>query len=479
MKNRIQLHQLIHHLSKSDKRAFKLYIKKYKSEKEQKSEQLFDLLNKMPEYEESQLLTISSKSQLSYDLHILKITLLNALSDIHFKNKANSPGEIINRIELGLRYKAIDIIENNLKKGYSLANKEQNLSFELHLLRYEKTLRLQQRDLEALLIIDEKILEKTHLWNQNTAYHRMWLEVANWYGPNLEKEEPSPLIFSEQRFRDLFNAPIEEQANFKTKERYLLSKINYFDVHLEKEKSLKMNGQLLKLYLNNATTPSLLNPLAVLYNIILHNLDLGKIEKAEEALAQLDFLNHLSLEDLSRKNFHLFLSNLILLYKKDYSRIVEKEPEIFQLYSDPTFKTVYKNDDIGQLIFGLIIALFKQEEYAKCIDWILKGKNLKKNQSKTKTVAYSATQLIELFSHLELGHAKLVASLVNSLRYNNNLKKDFLLNLDRNETLRIAKSIIKKEKFNLDLNLYKSTSPIGYQAIFHSYFEKKQKEFDL
>src|SRR5687768_3187678 len=50
------LFQLIHSLGKSEKRHFKLYIKRSSSKEDLKIVQLFDALDKMSEYDEERLL---------------------------------------------------------------------------------------------------------------------------------------------------------------------------------------------------------------------------------------------------------------------------------------------------------------------------------------------------------------------------------------------------------------------------------------
>jgi len=121
MKNRIALYELISKLSKSEKRAFKLYINKYQSANGKKIAKLFDSIVKKPAYNKKSLLKITDEKQLNYDLNRLHNHLMDAMTDFHFKSSSsNNMGGIINRIELGFKYNIDDIVKLYLKKDISL-----------------------------------------------------------------------------------------------------------------------------------------------------------------------------------------------------------------------------------------------------------------------------------------------------------------------------------------------------------------------
>lgn len=359
MKNKKQLHQLIHKLSKSDKRAFKLYIKKYKSEKEQKSGKLFDLIVKMPEYDEAKLLKISSKNQLTYDLHRLKNNLMNALSNAHFKNQAESPGEIINRIELGFKYEDPTIIEDNIKKGLELAEQEDNFALRLHMLNYQLSLNIMQKDYEGVIETPKEIINQTNRWNQTAHYDLMWGEMNYWKEQNSKKAEVTPIKFSNEKLTHLFNNPLNEQANFREKERYLKAKKFNLEITNDYESNYESGLENLEQTYDLYLTYDKPIPLATLYNLILNYFRLDKLNEAEEKLNQSGLLNNYQDRDYTENQesfIHLLLLILYFFYKQDNESIFAMEPKIESLIEDETQLAITKIYQYENLIAPLVLS---------------------------------------------------------------------------------------------------------------------------
>jgi len=476
MKNQEQLHQLIHKLTKSEKRSFKLYIKKYNNNQNQSIEQLFDLLNKMPKYKEDKLLIIFSKSQLSYNLHKLKNLLLNALCDIHFNNNAETAGEIINRIELGFKYEDLGIIEENIKKGLEIAERDNKLYLKLYLLNYLKPLYSNKKNLKGLIETNKQISELTNLWNRQINYELLWGEVMRWRIKNMQKENVVPIQFSSQRLTKLFDTPPSSEASFNEKEKYLDTKRLYWGVMNDSQQIYEIEKQLVSLYsINNKTIP-----LQSLHSFVLNNLQQNKIKEAEELLKMSGIIKSnkdFNFDQNANSILSIILLNMYFLYKKDYENILETEPIIEKLLKNSQLHTI-EIIKCEQLLYPLILTYFKTKSYNQCLNLIIKARNWGKGQIKFQSLMSTTFQFIEAYSHHELGNTKILPSLINSIQYTINVKKTSLT-LEEKELIRILKAIIKQEKFSINTHLFEKIEPFTYYQIFFPYLEEKQKELDL
>lgn len=134
-----QLFILIHQLQKGEKRAFKLYLNKHSNIN---SSLVFDTLNKMKVYDE-QVFKQSLKGKiemkhLSFEKYRLKKVLFNALADLWYNNSEElSLGNIINKIELGLKYKLVKITKEWIDKGYEYAEQQQDPLTKVLILQFE------------------------------------------------------------------------------------------------------------------------------------------------------------------------------------------------------------------------------------------------------------------------------------------------------------------------------------------------------
>ena len=483
MKNRLKLYQLVHKLNKGEKRAFKIYIKKYKTEKDQRVAQLFDLFNKMPEYNEEMLLDVFTKGQLTYNLHRLKNFLLAALSDLHFKKNNESIGEIINRIELGFKYGDSTIIEDNLKKGFEVTEQTNNVALKVCLLKYQQALNFKRKDLERFIETDKQIIKETNSLNSEAHYELLWGEVSNWSMKSIHKRKVLPIQFSNQKLTEIFNAPLNNMASFYEQGRYLGAKRLYIEV-LEKhsqtahKKGLAIYEQLCALYSNN-NVPI---PLPYTYGLVFNHLLLHNVEEAEKILNQYELLNNYKNFDFNGSDIPFIKLTLVMmyyLYKEDFKHFIEFEDIVEDLLRKATTHLYNVGTDLSeQLLYPLIIAFFKMSAYDKCLNWILKTKTKEfdKEQTKFKSIAFSVFQFIELFCHFELENTQILSSLINSLQYTINVKNSNFTK-EEQELIRIAKNIVAQKKFVINTNAFEQIQPFSYYKVFFPYLEVKQKEF--
>ena len=84
------LFQLVHSLQKSEKRNFKLYITRNSGNKDLKIVELFDALDKLPEYDEALLLKKPTITITKIDEHHLKLKANEFVIGLFVEFKGNS-----------------------------------------------------------------------------------------------------------------------------------------------------------------------------------------------------------------------------------------------------------------------------------------------------------------------------------------------------------------------------------------------------
>jgi hypothetical protein len=203
------LFQLIKSLEKSEKRNFKLYMKRNSGSEELKSIQLFDALDKMEEYDEAQLLKKNKnllKQQLSNAKAHLYREILNSLRLI--RNEENIDIQLHEQLDFarilynkGLylqSLKTLDKIKEN-------ARARNQITFLLQVLFFEKTIealhitRSMQDRADQLAMEVNQVNEQLQLVSQLS---NLSLELYSWYIRNgvarNEKDEVAVQEFFEK-----------------------------------------------------------------------------------------------------------------------------------------------------------------------------------------------------------------------------------------------------------------------------------------
>lgn len=146
--NQQPLYQLIKSLTKSEKRSFKLYASRINDANEAKFIQLFDVLDKMDEYDEDALrkkMKGMEKAQLAnLKSHLFKQVLL-VLRINHLKNDVDIQlRENLDYVRLLYKKGLYDLSLKQLNKVKLTANNYKKNIFKLALLNYEKNIENQQ-----------------------------------------------------------------------------------------------------------------------------------------------------------------------------------------------------------------------------------------------------------------------------------------------------------------------------------------------
>lgn len=182
------LFQLVHSLEKSEKRHFKLYIKRSSAKEDLKIIRLFDALDKMPEYDEKLLLKklpdIQKPQLANIKTHLYKqllasLRLLKATenSDLQLSEHLDHARVLYNK---GLKLQSLKILE----KAKEIAKANQKFNFLAQVISLEKkieTLHITRSTTEKTrLLAEEALLISSHI-DRVTKLSNLALLLYRWY----------------------------------------------------------------------------------------------------------------------------------------------------------------------------------------------------------------------------------------------------------------------------------------------------------
>jgi len=366
---------------------------------------------------------------------------------------------------------------------------EPNPSFHIQLLNFEKSLLEKTQNFEKINQLNKKVLIQIQNLNYDIDYKKIWMEIANCYKTHriISYKQNVPILkFSEKRLEDLFNKPVNKQASFKIKEAYYLSKLLYFSMYDNTVECLKQYEQLIEFCLTNKGTPMKVDSVSIIqrafYSMVYLNLIMGQVEQAKEVLTRMESLEHPKIDPTLLKDNQFLSSNLFLLYTKNYKNIIKLEHKILEFHNSyiGLANKYWTYLSAQNLYFGISIAFFKEKAYTRCIDWIVRATEvfeIMRNKVKSRSTIVVILQMTAFFCHYELGHYRMLPSLFQSLQYSLSLCIEDQYLSDKNEVIKIAKAIMKKKNFTLDLNQLTQSGDLNYNFAFLEYFEEKQKQF--
>src|SRR6476620_6898624 len=185
------LFQLVHSLEKSEKRHFKLYIKRSSAKEDLKIIRLFDALDRLSEYDEKLLLKNLSditKPQLSnlkthlYKQLLASLRLLktNENIDLKLSEHLDNARLLYNK---GLKIQSLHILE----KAKEMAKANQKMNFLVQVLSLEKkieTLHITRSPIEKTEILAEEALSISGHIDRVTRLSNLALLLYRWYVKN-------------------------------------------------------------------------------------------------------------------------------------------------------------------------------------------------------------------------------------------------------------------------------------------------------
>ncbi len=424
------LHELIHHLSKSEKRYFKLHASRHTIGKENNYVKIFDYIAQQDEYDEELLFEhfkgASFLNQFSISKKRLYDQIIKALNSYHTDNSVTSS-----------IYKNLHSAEVLYKKGlYEHAMRQLKSAHRLAK-KHEKITLLQKVELEIDQVnestgytttSEEELEQQTKSWkNTNTArvyYKELWLLKSKLF-IRLNRLGPSRSEAEQASFQSIFRAykqlSIPAHQTFENEHLANHFESAYYFAVLDKKNSLKCLKKNMRLFQTEKNKikqhPDLY--LSLLTNIIHLESTIGEEKNIHAYLGELRTMKQrykiASDEDFDIKHFSSSSSIELLIYiqQAHFNKAVALEQKLIkgiQLY-EHGITPIRK----AYLYFNLGIAFFGNEDYNSSLKWINAILNAPDLNQKEDIIIYA--QLLHLIIHYELNSEQLLPyAIKNTLR---------------------------------------------------------------
>ncbi|MFN2440240.1 MAG: hypothetical protein ABR503_13640 [Chitinophagaceae bacterium] len=420
------LFQLICSLKKSEKRHFKLYIKRSSAKEDLKVIRLFDALDKLPEYDEKILLRklqdITKPQFYNLKTHLykqllasLRLLKTNENTDLKLSEHLDNARLLYNK---GLKLQSLHILE----KAKELAKANQKINFLVQVISLEKkieTLHITRSSLEKTEILTKEATEISGHIDRVTRLSNLALLLYRWYVKNghARNEEDEKEIYkffkhSLPSDQDAINGFYEKlylyqsycwyafiRQDFLMYYRYSNKMINLFkedEIMIAVETGHYIKGM-----------HNLLNAHFVLRNFKQFEIALRQFEKfSEDPIANVhdNFRIHTSIYlNSARINQFLMKGN----FSKGLSLIPEvvNKLEEYSLFVD-SHRILVFNYKIATLYFGA-------QKYSLAIDFL--HKIINDSQSGLRNDLQCYARLMHLLCHYEIGNEEILDSLIKSV----------------------------------------------------------------
>ena len=419
------LFQLVHSLEKSEKRHFKLYIKRSSAKEDLKIIQLYDALDKLPEYDERLLLKKMpgiTKTQLANLKNHLYKQLLASLRllkthesvDLQLSEHLDNARILYNK---GLKIQSLRILE----KAKELAKANQKFNTLVQILSLEKkieTLHITRSTAEKTELLAHEALQNSEHINRVTRLSNLALLLYRWYvlhgHARNELDEKDIKVF----FKNYLPADVNAINGFYEKMYLYQSYCWYAFIRQDFLMYYRYSQKWINLY---EEQPFMVNIETGHYIKGMHNLlnslfDLRNYEKFDIILNQFEafgktpaanehdnFRTHTSIYINSAKiNRHLmrgtFNEGLKLIPD------IEKKLAEYDLFVDRHRILVF-NYKIANLHFGA-------GQYDKSIDYLQRIIN---GPVDLRIDLQCYARLMHLMAHYELGNYEIIESLIKSV----------------------------------------------------------------
>ncbi len=427
MSNRFSdiLFQLVHSLEKSEKRHFKLYIKRSSSKEDLKIIQLYDALDKLTEYDEKLLLKKISgitKTQLAnlkthlYKQLLASLRLLKTSDniDLQLSEHLDYARILYNK---GLKIQSLRILE----KAKETARVNQKFNTLVQLLSLEKkieTLHITRSTTEKTLQISEEALAISNHVDRVTRLSNLALLLYRWFvlhghARNAEDEKELKSFFKNYLPADMqaVNGFYEKLYLYQSYCWYAFIKLNFLMYYRYSQKWIDLfdeQPQMIEVETGHYVKGmhNLLNALFDLRSFQKFEITLKQFEtfeKTTDASRHDNFRTHTSIYiNAARINQHLmkgtFTEGLKLV------PVIEKNLEEYAMFVDGHRILVF-NYKIATLYFGA-------GKYETAIDYLQRIIN---GPMDLRIDLQCYARLLHLMAHYELGNYDIMESLIKSV----------------------------------------------------------------
>jgi hypothetical protein len=419
------LFQLVRSLEKSEKRHFKLYIKRSSAKEDLKIIQLFDALDKLPEYDEKLLLKklpFVTKPQLSnlkthlYKQLLASLRLLKTSesTDLQLSEHLDHARVLYNK---GLKLQSLKILE----KAKEIAKANSKFNFLAQVISLEKkieTLHITRSTLEKTQLLAEEALDISGHISRVSQLSNLALLLYRWYVMNGHARNEEDKI----RIKDFFknNLPEDPETITDFYERmylyqsyswYAYIRQNFLEYYRYSQKWIDLFDK---------------DPLMIavetghyvkgMHNLLNSLFDLRHYEKFEQVLKKFETVAKTApLQQHDNFRIHTFIYinaakiNQHLMtgsFREGLAMIPELEKKLdeYALYVDRHRILVF-NYKIANLYFG-------SGDYATSIDYLQK---IIYDHLDLRYDLQCYARLLHLLAHYEMGNYEIIESLIKSV----------------------------------------------------------------
>ena len=421
------LFQLVHSLEKSEKRHFKLYIKRSSSKEDLKIIRLFDALDKLSDYDEKQLLKMLpdiTKPQLSnlkthlYKQLLASLRLLktNENIDLKLSEHLDNARLLYNK---GLKLQALNILE----KAKELARTNQKMNFLVQVISLEKkieTLHITRSTLEKTQSLAEEALDISGHIDRVTRLSNLALLLYRWYVKNGhardEQDENGIREFFKNSIPDDYNAIhgfYEELYLYQSYCWYAFIRQDFLMYYRYSHKWIDLFSGDNEVMIAVETG----HYIKGMHNLLNAHFDLRNFKKFESTLQQFEEFAKTPIanqHDNFRTHTSIYINSARLnqfLMQGNFAEGLKVVPEIeeklqeYALFVD-SHRILVFNYKIATLYFGA-------GDYSTAIDFL--HKIINDNQVGLRNDLQCYARLIHLLCHFELGNEEILDSLIKSV----------------------------------------------------------------
>jgi hypothetical protein len=419
------LFQLVHSLEKSEKRHFKLYIKRSSANEDLKIIRLFDALDKLPEYDEKLLLKklpdIKKPQLANIKTHLYKqllgsLRLLKATEniDLQLSEHLDHARVLYNK---GLKLQSLKILE----KAKEIARANQKFNFLAQVISLEKkieTLHITRSSTEKTLVLAEEAQEISGHIDRVTKLSNLALLLYRWFVLNGHARNPEDIRDLKTWFKEYLPADVNAVNGFYEK-LYLYQSYNWYAFI---QQDFLMYYRYGKKWIDLFNEQPLMKEVETghyvkgMHNLLNAHFDLRNFKQFEITLKQFEefaqtpvathhdnFRTHTFIYINSAKiNQHLmqgtFREGLALV------PYIEEKLEEYALFVDQHRILVF-NYKIATLHFG-------NGDYEKCIDYLMRIIN---GPLDLRIDLQCYARLLNMLAHYEMGNYELMESLTKSV----------------------------------------------------------------
>lgn len=417
--------QLIHSLQKSEKRHFKLYIKRSSAKEDLKIVQLFDALDKLDEYDEKLLLkklpSVQKPQLANLKAHLYK-QILSALrllkttenTDLQLSEHLDYARLLYNK---GLKLQALKILE----KAREIATANQKFNFLAQVISLEKkieTLHITRSGLDKTEMLTKEALNISGHIDRVTRLSNLALLLYRWYvqyghARNEQDEQEIKAFFKSNLppAETLVHGFYEKLYLYQSYCWYAFIRQDFLMYYRYSQKWIDLFTE--SPYMIGVETGHYIKGMHNLLNALF---DLRNFQKFEIVLKEFE---KFALTDVANQHDNFRVHTAIYLnsartnqqlmkgtFKEGLKLVpsLEKELEEYALFVD-SHRIVVFNYKIASLYFG-------SGNYGKAIDYLNEIIN---SHSNLRYDLQCYARLMHLMSHYELHNDDIIESLIKSV----------------------------------------------------------------